>query len=118
MKKLQRALFEYLDRKDRRKRPDGTFDNKKRWYPSSEERKECCDGIRGPSATYPFSYMAHCRRSLHVAHLYSVDPEELNSIIHSGKLRRIKKATQRLGQQLTPEMIIRVLEEILEEIEA
>ncbi|HSH85384.1 MAG TPA: hypothetical protein VK979_09555 [Guyparkeria sp.] len=74
---ITKAAQEYLDRRDRRTHPDGTFDNAKRWYPSSTERCDCCNSIRSPSRAWPMSYMKHCRSAAHVASLYGVEARDL-----------------------------------------
>jgi hypothetical protein len=56
-------------RSDRITHPHGKFDNAKRWYPSDEEKCDCCEYIRGPTRAFPFSYMTHCRTKKHVAAL-------------------------------------------------
>lgn len=59
----------YYRRKERIDHPDGHFDGGGRWYPSEEERCECCDSIRGPSRRWPWSYMQHCRTKKHIKNL-------------------------------------------------
>jgi len=71
------AAREYLDRQSRRKHPEGHFDNAGRWYPSKDERRECCRLIRAPSRAYPYSLMLHCRTARHVARLCNVTRGEL-----------------------------------------
>jgi hypothetical protein len=74
---LRKAAICYLDRQSRDEHPDGHFDNKKRWEPSSIEHCECCDSIRTPSKAWPFSLMVHCRTAQHIARLYGVPSREL-----------------------------------------
>jgi len=78
--KLNEALIEYLQRRDRVAHPQGEFDNGGRWYPSDEERRECCRTIRPPSRNWPYSLLWHCRTLRHVAHLYGVDETELRKL--------------------------------------
>jgi len=78
--KLDEALIEYLQRQDRVSHPQGEFDNGGRWYPSDEERQECCYSIRSPSRNWPYSLLLHCRTLRHVARLYGVDEEELRRL--------------------------------------
>jgi len=85
---LCQAYYEYKRRKDRLSHPDGTFDNKSRWYPSSSEVRKCCLKIRNPSAKWPYSLMKHCRSLIHVANLYGVDPSELRKIGRSEEYRQ------------------------------
>jgi hypothetical protein len=75
--RLQSAAQVYNDRRDRRTHPDGHTDNGGRWYPSKAESQPCCRGIRGPSRSYPWSLMLHCRTLTHVANLYDVDLADL-----------------------------------------
>jgi hypothetical protein len=70
--RLEEATYEWLARQDRSKHPEGSFDNKRRWYPDSAERQSCCNSIREPSAAYPYSLMLHCRTVRHLALRYNV----------------------------------------------
>lgn len=63
--KLRTAARRYLDLRDRRADPDGTFDTGGRWYPAEE--LPCCASIRTPSRSWPYSYLVHCRTLAHVA---------------------------------------------------
>lgn len=74
---LETAAREYIARRDRVINPKGKFDNAGRWYPSTEEHCDCCNGVRGPSRAHPYSYMTHCRTIAHVANLYGVDVKDL-----------------------------------------
>lgn len=56
----------YEFRKDRRSHPDGNFDKQKRFYPSVRETCSCCESIRTPSISWPFSLMKHCRTKKHI----------------------------------------------------
>jgi len=64
-RKLRSAAQQYLDLRDRRADPDGTFDTAGRWYPAQE--LTCCGKIRTPSRSWPYSYLVHCRTMAHVA---------------------------------------------------
>lgn len=77
MNKLQRAAQEYLDRQSRKSHPSGRTDNGGRWYPDESEECKCCNSIREPSRTYPWSLMNHCRTATHVATLYNVSRKDL-----------------------------------------
>ena len=77
MSKLDKAAREYLARQARESHPKGEFDNAQRFYPSQQEHQDCCDDIRPPSRTYPFSLIKHCRSIEHVANLFEVDVTEL-----------------------------------------
>ena len=90
---LADAAQEYLDRRDRRKHPQGRGDNGGRWYPSEEERQACCEAIRTPSRAYPWSYMTHCRTMPHIANLYGVDLSSLRRAV-----REIEKARKEGGK--------------------
>ena len=67
------AAIEFNARQARHSHPAGTFDKGNRWYPASGEQCECCESIRSPSRSFPYSLMAHCRTAEHVAHLFDVD---------------------------------------------
>jgi hypothetical protein len=74
---LETAAREFIARRDRTAHPAGKFDNAGRWYPSEAEECDCCNAVRSPSRSYPYSYMTHCRTMAHVAHLFSVDVKDL-----------------------------------------
>ena len=78
-KKVDDAAREWENRKQRNTNPEGTFDNAGRWYPDDDERQECCDSVRGPSRSYPYSYMTHCRTAAHVAAVCGVELVELKA---------------------------------------
>jgi len=78
--RLNEALIEYLNRRDRTSEPQGKYDRGGRWYPDDEERRECCRTIREPSCNWPYSLLVHCRSLRHVAHLYGVDESELRRL--------------------------------------
>ena len=50
----------YQQAKEREIHPSGDFDKKKRWYPDFAIERYT-DGVRTPSAAWPFSLMTHCR---------------------------------------------------------
>ena len=77
---LEKALECYLRRQSRVSHPEGRTDNGGRFYPSESELCECCDSIRSPSRSYPWSYMIHCRTIPHIANLYEVDVKELRKL--------------------------------------
>lgn len=66
----------YTARRDRRAHPDGSFDRGGRWYPSDAENADnFTSGIRGPSRSWPYSYMVAARTLKHVKALASVNPD-------------------------------------------
>jgi len=75
--RLQAAVWEYEDRRERRTHPNGHTDKGGRWYPSDAESQPCCRGVRGPTRSFPWSLMLHCRTLKHVASLYGVDEADL-----------------------------------------
>jgi hypothetical protein len=78
---LESAYEVWLSRKSRESHPVGTFDNAGRWYPSKEERLDCCESIRKPSRAFPYSLMQHCRSAAHIAALHGVTAKSLRSRI-------------------------------------
>jgi hypothetical protein len=72
MSKLIEAVECYIDRKNRNRHPDGSVD-KTKWYPSETEKQKCCESIRQPSRSYPWSLQVHCRTKMHVEHLYGLE---------------------------------------------
>ena len=94
----------YMARKARTEHPDGTFDAKKRFYPSPAEEQPCCSFIRQPSARYPYSLMVHCRTVQHIAALYSVSVDTLR--------RAVRTATPRaIPQVATRYKVVRILDD-------
>jgi len=89
--KLNEALIEYLQRRDRESDPEGKFDRAGRWYPSDEECQDCCASIRSPSRKWPYSLLVHCRSLRHVAHLYGVDEKELRRYARLDMDKRVQK---------------------------
>ena len=75
-----RAAEEYLARKARKSHPEGDFGSGMKWYPSKGERCDCCDYIREPSNTWPYSLLLHCRTIGHVAALYGVDEKAVRRV--------------------------------------
>ena len=84
--KLKNAALETLRRRDRLSHPEGRVGNGGRWYPSDNERCDCCDAIRSPSRTWPWSLMQHCRTASHVANKTGYDIRTLRWAI-----RRLQK---------------------------
>lgn len=76
------AARTYLQRKSRswRASPAGRQDAAGRWYPTDEERQECCAGVRDPSIAWPHSLKKHCCSAQHVARLFDVDELELKRV--------------------------------------
>ncbi|MHA2344346.1 MAG: hypothetical protein ACXADW_21015 [Candidatus Hodarchaeales archaeon] len=74
---VTKAAQEFNNRKNRTSHPNGKTDNGGRWYPSESEKCDCCDRIRDPSRSHPWSLMAHCRTGKHVARLYNVEYRDL-----------------------------------------
>jgi len=79
-KRTIEAAKEFIVRKTRKKHPDGSFDNTRRWQPSNDERCHCCRLIREPSRRFPYSLMTHCRSVGHIASLYDVDAGAIRKI--------------------------------------
>lgn len=88
MENIKKAAQEYLDRQSRKSHPSGSFDNGGRWYPSQEEKKDCCEGLRSPSRSYKWSYMTHCRTAKHVANLFSVDVKAMKKMATELKINQ------------------------------
>lgn len=67
----------FLARQSRAQHPAGTFDKAQRWEPDASEHRPCCNSIRTPSRSFPFSLMVHCRTAKHIARLTGVDESEI-----------------------------------------
>jgi hypothetical protein len=99
---IEAAYQEYEARQDRRKHPEGTFDKAGRWYPTEAEHQDCCNGVRNPSRSHPYSRMTHCRSIPHVAAVFGVDPKELR------KCARQHRPPNREGGELYYKMVARL----------
>ena len=75
--RMNRAVREYYQRQNRKSHPDGRADKAGRWYPSASERQSCCNQVRQPTRSYPWSLMVHCRTARHIACLYDVSEADL-----------------------------------------
>jgi hypothetical protein len=58
----------YARRQVRHDHPEGKFDNARRWYPSAQESQGTLQ-VRGPSRSWPYSYLLHCRTRKHCSKL-------------------------------------------------
>jgi hypothetical protein len=81
------ALWLWRSRASRTNHPDGTFDAQRRWYPSLDEQRACCDAIRSPSARWPYSLMTHCRSGEHVANLSGLEGEQRDAFLAATRTR-------------------------------
>lgn len=94
---LEQAAREFIARRDRTAHPAGKFDNAGRWYPSEHEHCECCNAVRSPSRSYPYSYMTHCRTMAHVAHLFGVELSALRAEVKRIEGKPATKPTRLSG---------------------
>jgi glycosylphosphatidylinositol transamidase (GPIT) subunit GPI8 len=88
----------YMALKERDIHPDGTFDNKNRWYPSADEDIDITNSVRSPSAAWPYSYLTACRTKKHVKTLLEHSPElftrqlqKANNINYSRDVKEAEK---------------------------
>lgn len=77
------AATEYLARNSGGSKPEGTWDNAGRWFPSE---KEDCGGlitgrIRTPSRAWPRSYWNAAKSLKHVAALYECDEKLMRKLV-------------------------------------
>jgi hypothetical protein len=70
---LANAVIIAIKRRDGGDKPQGRTDNASRWYPSDDEHCDCCDHVREPSRSWPWSIYKHCFTAEHVANLYGQD---------------------------------------------
>lgn len=89
--KIQAAAREYIARRDRHTHPDGDFDSAGRWYPAESEACACCDSVRSPSRSWPYSLLVHCRSLAHVAALHGVEPLALRRAARELDAQRVGK---------------------------
>lgn len=62
-------------RKNRLTHPPGQMDKARRF--STYEYMDCCEPIRPPSRSWPFSMMLHCRTANHIAELVDSTPRDI-----------------------------------------
>lgn len=79
--RLTAALEEFFSRQDRRSHPEGWRDAGGRWWPSDAECTPGCSFVRRPSAAWPWSLMAHCRTTTHLAELFDIDADALKKLV-------------------------------------
>jgi len=83
--RLQIAAVAYLARQRRSEHPAGKFDAGGRWYPVKAEWRTCCDGLREPSCSFPYSLLKHCCTIAHLSRLYGVDTVALRNAVAQAK---------------------------------
>jgi hypothetical protein len=76
--KLQQAIRAFLAREERAERPEGEW-RERTWFPSPQERRECCAAITLPAN--PQALENHCRTQRHIALLFDVPLEELKRAV-------------------------------------
>ena len=73
--RVARATEEAIERRERRRHPDGYFDKAGRFFLT--ERCECCANVKTPSRAWRYLEMQHGRSLVHVASVYSIDVKHL-----------------------------------------
>jgi len=91
MAQLRHAYHEWVLREMRMTLPGGKFDAAGRWYPSEDERQECCRDVPEPTETCPHPLLVHCRSLGHVARLFGVNEQTLRLIARRDYDKRIEK---------------------------
>jgi len=64
----------------REERPSGKTDNGNRWYPDSEESCACCNRVRSPSRSWPWTLYKHCFSLEHREHLFKAVHEHVLAV--------------------------------------
>lgn len=82
----QYAAVTYIKRRNRTDHPEGKTDKGGRWFPSDYEKQPCCDNVRSPSRSFPWSLMTHCRSTEHIANLYGIPKETLKNALKKKNL--------------------------------
>ncbi len=83
------AAQEAIRRQDRLSHPDGWFDAAGRFFLA--ENRGCCECIRQPSRSYPYSEMTHGRSVGHVAALFGATP------LHVQRLMKAIRHCEEMG---------------------
>lgn len=55
-------------------RPSGQTDKGGRWYPDEDEKASCCEKVRYPSRSFPWSLWKHCHTAKHIRTLIQERP--------------------------------------------
>lgn len=90
---IQAAVQKFIARRDRQENPNGEFDKKGRWFPSEDEKRDCCR-VRYPSRAFPYSYMTHCRSLKHVAQLMGVAEGDVRAELR--KREKVREVMERM----------------------
>ena len=77
--RLQEAARVFIAREERTESPSGEWQDRL-WYPSDEERRECCAGIT-PTEVNRQALESHCRTQGHVARLFDVPLPDLRRAV-------------------------------------
>jgi hypothetical protein len=75
---LAAATVEFIQLQNRESHPAGEFDSARRFQPA--ETFECCNGLRMPSRSFPFSLMIHARTASHVAEIFKTEAADIKKI--------------------------------------
>lgn len=98
------AIAEYLGRRDRYWYPSGGYNGSLRWYPSLDERRDCCESIRSPSRRSPKSLLEHCRTLRHCAALYDVQEGDVRNVVKAFE-KVLNEAAAALAAMTAPAVI-------------
>lgn len=79
----------YDNMKNRLTHPKGKFDSASRFY--VDKKFACCEQIRSPSRSYPYSQMTHARSLEHIAHEFSLER-------HISVIRKIANTLSKKGE--------------------
>jgi hypothetical protein len=63
-----------------KEKPSGQTDNANRWFPDKAERCSCCDQVRSPSRSWPWSLYKHCFTLEHKEHLFKAEHEHVLAV--------------------------------------
>jgi hypothetical protein len=74
------AAIDYLLRATGKVKPEGECDDEGRFYPSENEKCDCCNVITTPSITWPITLLNHCCTATHVSKKHNVDPKATRKI--------------------------------------
>jgi hypothetical protein len=61
-------------------KPSGKTDNGNRWFPDDAESCACCNQVRSPSRSWPWTLYKHCFTLEHKEHLFKAEHEHVLAV--------------------------------------
>lgn len=90
--KMTKSAIDYYRLKNRHSNPNGEFDKQGRFY--LHPKYSCCEDIRCPSRSYPYSEMTHGRTILHTCHTHKIITDNMTEKEIKNVLLLVKRITK------------------------